>query len=208
VNEKQGLTFAEGAKGLLRLDPDIILMGEMRDAASARVALDVADTGHLFLSSVHARDAVATITALRNFGLQDFEIAASLDLIVAQRLVRRLCPKCRREEVPTAAEIKWLEVFGQPIPKKTWHAAGCPDCSMTGYRGRLGIFEVWRLHEEEADLILKHADEHTLRRRLRKQGMSSLLEDDLSKVSEGITTLAEMQAVGGFGFYTGGGKSG
>jgi type II secretory ATPase GspE/PulE/Tfp pilus assembly ATPase PilB-like protein len=208
VNERQGLTFAEGAKGLLRLDPDIILMGEMRDAASARVALDIADTGHLFLSSVHARDAVATITALRNFGLQDFEIAASLDLIVAQRLVRRLCPKCRREEVPTAAEIKWLEVFGQPIPKKTWHAAGCPDCSMTGYRGRLGIFEVWRLHEEEADLILKHADEHTLRRRLRKQGMSSLLEDDLSKVSEGITTLAEMQAVGGFGFYTGGGKSG
>jgi type II secretory ATPase GspE/PulE/Tfp pilus assembly ATPase PilB-like protein len=208
VNEKQGLTFAEGAKGLLRLDPDIILMGEMRDAASARVALDIADTGHLFLSSVHARDAVATITALRNFGLQDFEIAASLDLIVAQRLVRRLCPKCRKQEPPTAAEIKWLGLFGQSIPQKTWHAAGCPDCSMTGYRGRLGIFEVWRLHEEEADLILKHADEHTLRRRLRKQGMSSLLEDDLSKVSEGITTLAEMQTVGGFGFYTGGGKSG
>lgn len=208
VNERQGLTFAEGARGLLRLDPDIILMGEMRDAASARVALDIADTGHLFLSSVHARDAVATITALRNFGLQDFEIAASLDLIVAQRLVRQLCAKCRREEAPTTAEIKWLEFFGQPIPKKTWHAAGCPDCSMTGYRGRLGIFEVWRLHEEEADLILKHADEHTLRRRLRKQGMSSLLEDDLSKVSEGITTLAEMQTVGGFGFYTGGGKSG
>lgn len=201
VNEKQGLTFAEGAKGLLRLDPDIILMGEMRDAASARVALDIADTGHLFLSSIHARDAVATITALRNFGLQDFEIAASLDLIVAQRLVRRLCPKCRREEVPTAAETKWLEVFDQPVPRTTWHAAGCPECSMTGYRGRLGIFEVWRLHEEEADLILKHADEHTLRRRLRKQGMSSLLEDDLSKVSEGITTLTEMQTVGGFGFY-------
>lgn len=208
VNEKQGLTFAEGARGLLRLDPDIVLMGEVRDAASARVALDIADTGHLFLSSVHARDAVATITALRNFGLQDFEIAASLDLIVAQRLVRRLCSKCRREEAPTLAEVKWLELFGQPIPNKTWHAAGCPDCSMTGYRGRLGIFEVWRLHEEEADLILKHADEHTLRRRLRRQGMSSLLEDDFSKVSEGITTLAEMQTVGGFGFYTGGGKSG
>ena len=208
VDERQGLTFAEGARGLLRLDPDVILMGEMRDAASARVALDIADTGHLFLSSVHARDAVATITALRNFGLQDFEIAASLDLIVAQRLVRRLCSKCRKEETPTVAEVRWLECFGQPIPKKTWHAAGCPDCSMTGYRGRLGIFEAWRLHEEEADLILKHTDEHTLRRRLRKQGMSSLLEDDLSKVSEGITTLAEMQVMGGFGFYTGGGKSG
>lgn len=202
VNEKQGLTFAEGAKGLLRLDPDIILMGEMRDGASARVALDIADTGHLFLSSVHARDAVATITALRNFGLQDFEIAASLDLIVAQRLVRRLCLKCRREEALTAEEAHWLELFGQPVPKKTWHAVGCPECSMTGYRGRLGIFEVWRLHEEEADLILKHADEHTLRRRLRKQGFSSLLQDDLSKVSDGITTLTEMQQVGGYCFYT------
>lgn len=202
INDKQGLTFAEGAKGLLRLDPDVILMGEMRDAASARVALDIADTGHLFLSSVHARDAVATITALRNFGLQNFEIAASLDLIVAQRLVRRLCLKCRQEEPPTAAESKWLELFGQPVPKTTWHAKACPECSMTGYRGRVGIFEVWRLREEEADLILTHVDEHTLRRRLRKQNMSSLLEDDLAKVSEGLTTLAEMQAVGGFGFYT------
>ena len=92
------------------------------------------------------------------------------------------------------------------MPQKTWRAAGCPECSLTGYRGRTGIFEVWRLHEEEADLILKHADEHTLRRRLRKQGMSSLLEDDLVKVSEGITSLAEMQAVGGFGFYTAGAR--
>lgn len=204
VNPKQGLTFAEGAKGLLRLDPDVILMGEMRDSASARVALDIADTGHVFLSSLHARDAVATITALRNYGLEDFEIAAAVDLIVAQRLVRRLCLKCRKHQAPTAPEIKWLETLHQPIPRKTWHAAGCPECSMTGYRGRVGVFEVWRLHEEDADLILQHADEHTLRRRLRKQGISNLLEDDLTKVTEGITTLAEMQAVGGFGFYTSG----
>jgi type II secretory ATPase GspE/PulE/Tfp pilus assembly ATPase PilB-like protein len=202
VNPKQGLTFAEGARGLLRLDPDVILMGEMRDAASARVALDIADTGHLFLSSLHARDAVATITALRNFGLHDFEIAASLDLIVAQRLVRRLCLKCRREEPPTGAEVKWLELFGQPVPRRTWRAVGCPECSLTGYRGRVGIFEVWPLRDEESDLILAHTDEHTLRRRLRKQGMSSLLEDDLAKVADGVTTLAEMQAVGGLSFYT------
>jgi general secretion pathway protein E len=202
VNPKQGLTFAEGARGLLRLDPDVILMGEMRDPGSARVALDIADTGHLFLSSLHARDAVATITALRNFGLQDFEIAASLDLIVAQRLVRRLCLKCRKEAPPTSSEAKWLERFGQPVPRHTWRAAGCPECSLTGYRGRVGIFEVWPLREEESDLILAHTDEHNLRRRLRKQGMSTLLEDDLAKVAEGITTLAEMQAVGGLSFYT------
>ncbi len=202
VNPKQGLTFAEGARGLLRLDPDVILMGEMRDPASARVALDIADTGHLFLSSLHARDAVATITALRNYGLQDFEIAASLDLTVAQSMVRRLCLKCRKQEPPTPSEAKWLERFGQPVPQRTWRAAGCPECSLTGYRGRVGIFEVWPLREEESDLILAHTDEHNLRRRLRKQGMSTLLEDDLAKVAEGITTLAEMQAVGGLSFYT------
>jgi general secretion pathway protein E len=201
VNNKQGLTFAEGARGLMRLDPDVIMMGELRDAASARVALDIADTGHLFLSSLHARDAVATITALRNFGLQDFEIAASLDLVVAQRLVRRLCLKCRTQGHPTASERRGLELFRQPVPKLTWRANGCPHCSMTGYYGRVGIFEVWPLREKEADLILQHADEHTLRRRLRKQGMPTLLEDDLAKVAEGITTLAEMFTVGGFSLY-------
>ncbi|MCZ7637327.1 MAG: GspE/PulE family protein [Verrucomicrobia bacterium] len=201
VNPKQGLTFAEGAKGLLRLDPDVILMGEMRDAASARVAIDVADTGLLYLSSLHARDAVATITALRNFGLQDFEIAASVDLIVAQRLVRRLCVKCRRAGSATTEEVQWLERLGQPVPAETWQAVGCPQCSMTGYYGRTGIFEVWRLNEEETDLVLQHADEHTLRRHLRRSGRASMLDDDLAKVAEGITTLAEMQAVGGLGFY-------
>jgi type II secretory ATPase GspE/PulE/Tfp pilus assembly ATPase PilB-like protein len=201
VNPKQGLTFAEGAKGLLRLDPDVVLMGEMRDAASARVAIDVADTGHLLLSSLHARDAVATVTALRNFGLEDFEIAASVDLIVAQRLVRRLCLKCRQSAAPTSAEARWLQQHGQPVPPRTWRASRCPECSMTGYRGRTGIFEVWRLNEEEIDLILQHADEHTLRRHLRKEGRASLLDDDLAKVTEGITTLAEMQTVGGLGFY-------
>ncbi|MCP5522285.1 MAG: type II/IV secretion system protein [Verrucomicrobiales bacterium] len=201
VQKRQGLTFAEGARGILRLDPDAILMGELREAESARVALDIADTGHLFLSSLHARDAVATISALRNFGLADFEIAASVDLIIAERLVRRLCRKCRRLERTDDWESRWLEQLGQPVPKECWHAVGCPECSRTGYRGRIGIFEVWRLNEEEADLILRHTDEHTLRRRLRKRGMSSLLEDDLAKVGEGVTTLAELRSVGGFGFY-------
>ena len=113
VNEKQGLTFAAGVKGLLRLDPDIILMGEMRDTVSARAALDAADSGHVFLSTLHARDAAGTITALRNFGLADYEIAATLDLIVAQRLVRRLCTACRKQEALTEAETNWLRSQGQ-----------------------------------------------------------------------------------------------
>lgn len=201
VNEKQGLTFAEGVKGLLRLDPDVIMMGEMRDAVSARAALDAADSGHVFLSTLHGRDVAGTITALRNFGLADHEIAATVDVVVAQRLVRRLCPACRRQEPPTAAEINWLKYYSQPVPKLTWHAVGCAQCGHRGYRGRIGIFEVYRLHEEDADLILRHADEHTLRRHLRKYGTLSLVEDDLLKVTAGITSLGELQAAGGLGFF-------
>jgi type II secretory ATPase GspE/PulE/Tfp pilus assembly ATPase PilB-like protein len=107
VNEKQGLTFAEAVKGLLRLDPDLIMMGEMRDAVSARAALDAADSGHVFLSTLHARDVAGTITALRNFGLADHEIGATVDLIVAQRLVRRLCPACRRH----LSQRRWFQLW-------------------------------------------------------------------------------------------------
>lgn len=205
VNEKAGLTFAKGVKGLLRLDPDIIMMGEMRDSASARAALDAADSGHVFLSTLHARDAAGTITALRNFGLADHEIAATVDLVAAQRLVRRLCPACRKQEPPTDAETTWLGYYRQPVPKLTWHAVGCPQCSQTGYRGRIGIFEVWRMNEEFADLILNHTDERTLRQRLRRFGTLSLLEDDLQKVVQGVTTLEEIQNVGGLEFFLPGG---
>lgn len=201
VNEKQGLTFAEGVKGLLRLDPDIIMMGEMRDAVSARAALDAADSGHVFLSTLHARDVAGTITALRNFGLADHEIAATADLIVAQRLVRRLCPACRKHEPPTSAEVNWLKFYSQPVPKLTWHAVGCAQCGHSGYRGRIGIFEAYRLREEDAGLILQHADEHALRRHIRKRGTLSLVEDDLVKVADGITSLGELQAAGGLGFF-------
>jgi general secretion pathway protein E len=202
VKEKQGLTFAEGVKGLLRLDPDIIMMGEMRDSVSAHAALDAADSGHIFLSTLHARDAAGTVTALRNFGLADHEIAATVDLIVAQRLVRHLCPVCRKQEPPTQDEVNWLKFYGQPVPAQTWHAVGCPKCNQSGYRGRIGIFEVWRLREEDADLILKHADEHTLRRHIRRGGTVSLVEDELRKVAEGSTSLAEIQISGAFGFYS------
>ncbi len=201
VNEKAGLTFDQAVKGLLRLDPDVIMMGEMRDAVSARAALDAADSGHVFLSTLHARDAVGTITAMRNFGLHDHEIAAAVDMILAQRLVRRLCTDCRRLEEPTASEAGWLRYFNQPVPERTWRAVGCPLCGGSGYRGRIGVFEVWRLREDDTDLILKHADELALRKHLRGRGALSLVEDDLRKVAEGVTSLAEFQTIGGFGFY-------
>jgi len=201
VNMRQGLTYAEGVRGLLRLDPDVIMLGEMRDATSARAALDASDSGHVFLSTLHARDAAGTISVLRHFGLADHEIAATVDLLVAQRLVRRLCPACRRFEPPTPDEAKWLQLSASPVPDQTWHAAGCPECGGSGYRGRIGIFEIHRLREADADLILSHADEHTLRRHLRRLGALSLLGDHLQKVSDGITSIAEFQSVGGIGFF-------
>ena len=201
VNERQGLTYAEGVKGILRLDPDVLVLGEMRDGVSARAALDAADSGHIFLSTLHARDAAGTLSVLRHFGLVDHEIAATVDLLVAQRLVRRLCQACRRLEQPTSEEAEWLQSCGQPVPDKTWRATSCAECSGSGYRGRIGIFEIHRLREEDADLILAHADEHTLRRQLRGQGASSLFDDALQKVAEGLTSIAEFQAIGGMGFF-------
>ena len=207
VNERQGLTYAEGVKGLLRLDPDVLMMGEMRDPVSARAALDAADSGHVFLSTLHARDAAGTISVLRHFGLSDHEIAATLDLLVAQRLVRRLCFACRRPEPPTPDEARWLQMCRQPVPDKTWHAVGCPKCGRSGYTGRIGVFEIHRLTESDADLIVSHADEHTLRRHLRGRGALSMVEDDLQKVAEGVTTIAEFQSVGGMGFFARDGAS-
>jgi type II secretory ATPase GspE/PulE/Tfp pilus assembly ATPase PilB-like protein len=201
VNERQGLTYEEGVKGLLRLDPDVLVVGEMRDAASARAALGAADSGHVFLSTLHARDAAGTISVLRHFGLLDHEIASTVDLLIAQRLVRRLCTNCRRPEPPTPAEVRWLRLCGQPVPDKTWHAAGCAKCEGTGYRGRTGVFEIRRLQEAAADLILAHADERSFRRHLAAHGGLSMLEDDLAKVAEGITSIAEFQAIGGMGFF-------
>ena len=202
VNEKQGLGFTEGVKGLLRLDPDLIFMGEMRDHPSARAALDAADSGHAFLSTLHARDTAGIITVLRNFGIVDHEIAATLDLILAQRLIRRLCPACRQQAPPTPAEVHWLKSWGYHVPTLTWHSMGCSQCRHSGYQGRIGVFEMYRLQEADTDLILQHADEHNLRRHIRHHGMLSLVEDALLKAAEGITSLAEIQAMGGIGFYT------
>jgi type II secretory ATPase GspE/PulE/Tfp pilus assembly ATPase PilB-like protein len=201
INERVGLTFHEGVKGVLRLDPDVIAMGEMRDPNSAKAAVDAADSGHVVVSSLHARDAVGTITSLRNFGLRDHEISASLDMVVAQRLVRRLCVQCRQRGAPSEDDAEWLRFFGQPVPESAWRAPGCAACNMTGYKGRVGVFEVWRLVETDADLILRGADEHAIRRLVRKEGTLSMLDDDLLKVSDGVTSLEEIRRLGGLGFY-------
>jgi type II secretory ATPase GspE/PulE/Tfp pilus assembly ATPase PilB-like protein len=202
LNEKQGLDFSEGVRSLLRLDPDIIVMGEMRDASSARAALHAADTGHVCLSTLHARDAAGTITVLRNFGCLDHEIASSVDLIISQRLVRRLCTRCRKQEPPAPAEAEFIVLLGQPVPSLVWHAGGCAECDGTGHKGRIGIFEIHRIHDDDADLFLGHANERAIRAHMRRRGARSLVDQVLHYVEDGVTSLEEMLGGLGLGFFS------
>ena len=197
VNAKAGLTFASAVKAMGRLDSDVLLVGEMREAESARAALDAAGRGRVLLSTLHCRDAVAAVRALRNWGLSDHEIAGSLDVVVAQRLVRVLCPACRREEAPSDADRVWFESAGIPPPRHTWEPrpGGCPDCHATGYRGRTGVFEVWRLDEPDYRLLLRRADELAIRRDLSRRGHRTLLADGLDKADRGITSLEELKVL-------------
>ena len=195
VDAQHRLSFADGVKAMLRLDPDFLMIGEIRDAASAHAAVDAAITGRVLLSTVHSRDAVGAITALRNWGLPDHEIAESLAVVVAQRLARRLCPDCRKITPVTENETRWLTSLGLPIPKVAWTASGCSKCNGLGYFGRTGIFEFWRLRESDYRLILDHADEHTLRQNFTESHHGNLLTDGLAKVSAGVTSLAEIRRV-------------
>jgi type II secretory ATPase GspE/PulE/Tfp pilus assembly ATPase PilB-like protein len=184
---------------MLRLDPDYLLLGEIRDADSARAAIDAACSGRVFLSTLHGRDAAGAITSLRNWGLENQEICSALAVIVAQRLVRKLCPKCRRQEEPTQEERRWLRAFDMPAPDRVWHAQGCDACHQIGFKERTGVFEVWRLDEEDYEKILHNIDERSLRRHLAEKGHGFLLPDGLSKAAEGVTTLGELRTMGGFG---------
>ena len=198
ISEEHGLTFATGLKAMLRLDPDYLLLGEIRDAESAQVALEAASTGRALMSTLHSRDAVGAVTALRNWGLQDFEIATTLEVIVSQRLVRKLCPDCRRRGTPHEDERRWLISLGLPVPDETWHAVGCDGCRGIGYSGRTSVSEAWTLNEEDYHQILSHGDERSIRDRLARNGYHTLLADGLGMVAEGTTSLGELRMLGSF----------
>jgi general secretion pathway protein E len=193
LDEKHHFTFAEGVKSMLRLDPDYIMLGEVRDAASAHAAINAAISGRVLLSTIHSRDAVGTLTALRNWGLADHEVAEALTVVAAQRLVRKLCLDCARKSKPGATEAAWLRSVRLPVPRTVWKAAGCSKCENLGYVGRTGVFEFWQLDGVDYEMILSHATEHDLREHLAKREHDSLLTDGLSKVIEGVTTLAELR---------------
>jgi type II secretory ATPase GspE/PulE/Tfp pilus assembly ATPase PilB-like protein len=196
VDLRHGLDFAEGLRTILRLDPDHALVGELRDAAAARTAVSAAVAGHVLVATMHARDAVSAVTALRNFGLADHQIASALGVVVNQRLVRRLCPACRRDSSLPAAAATWLERHRLPLPARVWDADGCPACEGSGFRGRIGLFDVWRLDRADYEMLLAGADEATLRRHLESLRPAGLWADAVTKIGSGTTTFAEVERLG------------
>ena len=196
VNAARGLTFERGMRSILRLDPDYILLGEIRDKESALIAMEAAATGRVLLTTMHARNAAGVITALRSLNVPNYEIAASLAFIVGQRLVRKLCKHCRKAGPAFDQEKRWLEDIGEKAPDRAWHASGCEKCSHTGYLDRTGIFEVLPVDEQLYNLILSGEDEHAIRRHLREKGYHLLLHDGLIKAAEGITDLSELSRIG------------
>lgn len=196
VNATRGLNFERGMRSILRLDPDYILLGEIRDKESALIAMEAAATGRVVLTTMHARNAAGVITALRSLNVPNYEIAASLAFIVGQRLVRKLCKHCRKAGPASDQEKRWLEDLGEKVPDRVWHASCCEKCSHTGYLDRTGIFEVLPVDERLYNLILAGEDEHAIRRHLRDEGHHLLLHDGLIKAAEGITDLSELSRIG------------
>ncbi len=196
INEKAGVTFASTLRSILRQDPDVILVGEIRDRETAEIAIQASQTGHLVFSTLHTNDAISAITRLKDLGIPGFLISSSLLAILAQRLVRLLCPKCR-EKAPLSKEIqeRWRMVFsGERIPD-AYTARGCDECHNTGYKGRVGIFELATISDAVRDLITENSAESKVRQYLRGAGMKTLLQNGIEKVERGQTSIDELLRV-------------
>jgi general secretion pathway protein E len=197
VKPQIGLTFANGLRSIVRQDPDVIMVGEIRDAETAEIAVQAALTGHLVLSTLHTNDAAGAISRLLEMGVQDYLLASSLLGVLAQRLVRQLCVKCRKE-VPFAGPVKRDVEWGATSlesEQTTWDAVGCSACAGTGYLGRVGIFELLPATAEICRLIVQRADAGLIRSLAMQQGMRLLRDDGWDKVHQGVTTLAEVVRV-------------
>ena len=193
VREQIGLTFAAALRSFLRQDPDIIMVGEVRDLETAQIAVKAALTGHLVLSTLHTNDAPSTVDRLINMGVETFLLISSINLIAAQRLVRRICEKCKEPAEVSPEILINLGVDPAEVGAgfSTFHGRGCGNCNGTGYRGRLAIYEVMVMHEGLKELILRNASVVELKREAVKLGMSTLRMSALQKVREGLTTIEE-----------------
>jgi len=192
VNPKAGVDFANSLRAFMRLDPDVILVGEIRDTETARIATQAALTGHLVFSSVHANDAVSVILRLQDLGVEPFFICSALAGSVSQRILRRICPHCQASYEPTTEErMAYQDEMGEP-PPQLYRGAGCNFCADTGYLGRVGIFELFVLTEQAKQLFIEGATAGQIREQAIKDGMVPLMHDGMLKVKDGITAISEV----------------
>ncbi|MEK6599843.1 MAG: ATPase, T2SS/T4P/T4SS family [Deltaproteobacteria bacterium] len=196
INEKVGLTFAYCLRSVLRQDPDVIFVGEMRDVETAEIAHQASITGHLVFSTLHTTDAISTITRLKNMGIQPYLMASSLNGIVAQRLIRKLCESCKESYIPTDEELLKAGIKAKKGDRPNLHRGkGCKECGGTGYHGRTGVFEVLVVNSQIKDMIVSNEPEEAIRKMAIAGGMIPMYKDGIAKVRQGITTVDELQRV-------------
>ncbi len=194
VNTKSGLTFSSGLRAILRHDPDVVLIGEIRDRETAEIAVQASLTGHLVFSTLHTNDAPGAPTRLVDMGIEPYLVSSSLEMVAAQRLVRLICPKCR-EEMPRDEVRRLRDEFGDVMPEAIYRGHGCRECQGTGYRGRQGVFEMMPVTDEIRSLIVARASSRDIRKAAVRQGMSSLRADGWRLIREGVTTPEEVLRV-------------
>jgi general secretion pathway protein E len=192
-----GLTFANALRSIVRQDPDVIMVGEMRDLETARICIQSALTGHLVLSTLHTNDAPSSITRLLEMGVEDYLLTSTLNAVLAQRLVRMLCTECREPYQPLPEMLRELRLDGLAgdAPVTLYRAKGCSACNGSGYHGRIAIIEVLTLSDAIRRLILQHADAGSLRQAAREEGMLSMYEDGCLKALDGTTNIEEVLRV-------------
>jgi type IV pilus assembly protein PilB len=198
VNVKAGLTFAAGLRSMMRADPDILMVGEIRDRETAQIAIEGALTGHMVLSTLHTNDAPSAITRLVEMGIEPFLVASAIDCVVAQRLARTLCPHCKRRTI-ISADVLRQHGFRAQFDVEAYEPVGCVRCGGMGYRGRLGLYEVMSMSEEIRALTLQHGSADQIAAVAVREGMRRLRDDGLAKVKAGLTSMAEVSRVTGDG---------
>jgi general secretion pathway protein E len=192
VNPKIQLSFATGLRAVLRQDPNVVLVGEIRDKETAEIAIQASLTGHLVLSTLHTNDAASALTRLVDMGVEPFLVGSSLVAVLAQRLVRVLCTECREAYLTTDEELKEIGVKPPGRPVNLYRAVGCAACNHTGYRGRLGIFELMTIDDEIRQLVSQNVDSKTIKAAATRKGMGTLRADGARKVLAGTTSVSEV----------------
>ena len=196
VKPQIGLTFASGLRSMLRQAPDIIMVGEIRDLETAQIAVQSALTGHLIFSTLHTNDACGAITRLIDMGVKPYLASSTVQGVLAQRLVRTICPSCREAYKPSEEEAKILSLSPEEVNSlKLYRGKGCPTCAYTGYKGRMGIFELFIMTDEARELVLNNSSSTELNKKAKESGMKGLKEDGLNKVKRGYTTVEEVMRV-------------